>query len=451
MQAKEICVFSRMKDSIFAARQLVVLGGATWSLLSGSLTMETFAQDELSAGDAIIEKDASELLNTFRSLLSERARLDDPEALEIQDRARKNGGRFGLSHQALKELVEKWSVEDPPSKVTADFEMLLYQKVKEGEPEAVRIYQQAVKSGGQLQLTYPRMKELVAKWKGKKVKTEDLTLKFDPEFSIGKNKALSYTTKNNGELMLAKATINGIQETFIIDTGCSHSVISRELAAKLQIEDQIRKVNTTGNISGKKQQLARIDSLQISDALFANFDAFILPLAHFTGIMGQKISGFIGSNLLSVRPYTIRLKDQTIVFGKRVKQASAIEAPMIVISGRPGFEMTVNAREKLKFIIDSGATESIIPASSYEGKLIKKRGPVEVDINRNRGSQMRSYAQPEIMMIGDSKLKCIPLKLSETQKVGLLGTDFLKYYDVFIDHQSRKLYFTLVGDEQPAR
>lgn len=428
----------------------IYLGIVGLSFLSEGLISDLHAQKALPAQSVVAEKDEASLLKIFQKLVEERAQVMDPEALEIKERAQKNGGKFDLSHEALKELVAKWSAEDPPSKVTTDFEKLLYQKVRENEPEAVRIYQQAVKSGGQLALTYPRMKELVTKWSGRKVKPEDLTLKFDPEFVIGESKTISYTTKNDGELMWAKASINGIEGTFIIDTGCSHSVISEELAGKLGIKNEIRKVSTTGNVRGNEQRLVRIASLKISDTVFTNFDALILPLAHFTQPFEQKISGFIGSNLLSSSPYIIRLKDQNIVFGQYAKQEGSIETPMILLSGRPGFEMTVNAREKVKFIIDSGATESIIPVSSYRGKSIKRQGPIEIDINHNRGSRMRSYAQPEIMKIAGSKLESIPLKLSETQKVGLMGMDFLKRYDVLIDHQSGKLYFSRVRDKPAA-
>lgn len=57
--------------------------------------------------------------------------------------------------------------ERTSAEILAEFQKLLYQKVKEGDKDAVQIYQQAVKSEGKLSLTQERMKQLIAKWKRK--------------------------------------------------------------------------------------------------------------------------------------------------------------------------------------------------------------------------------------------------------------------------------------------
>lgn len=279
------------------------------------------------------------------------------------------------------------------------------------------------------------------------LEARSLEIKFAPDLVLSQNKTIRYTTKDRGQLMLTKAKINGVEGTFIVDTGCSHSVISEAMLQRLKLGEQTRTIQTAGNVSNNRQKLVRINTLAVSGNKFSDFDALIISLAHFTKPLGQEISGFIGSNLLSASPYTIRLRDQTIVFGTPEKPEAGVKARMLLITGRPGFEMTVNKREKVKFIIDSGATESIMPKALYQGESVKRQGPVEVDINKNQGSRMREYAQPDTMIIGGEKVEAIALKLTTSQNVGLLGADFLKHYNIFVDTDQRVLRFARIKTE----
>ena len=423
-------------------KHIIITGVVGLVAYTGIFATGAYAQKDKKVDPSSKDGNTDELVKKFKKLLDERVAVLEPEAVAIAERAKKNGGRFDINLDALKALVKKWSAETPPREVVADFERLLYQKVREGEKEAVRIYNKAVKDGGKLSVTYPEMRELVDKWKGKKVKAEDRTLKFEPELTFGKSKVISYTTKTVGQLMLTKATVNGVEGNFIIDTGCSHSLISSEFAKKLNVSGEIRKVEAIGTINNDQQQVVRINSLKVSDTEFTNFDMMIVPLAHFEGVFKKKIAGFIGSNLLSVSSYIIQFADQKIVLERPSKLDGAFEAPLSFIKGRPSFEMTINTRKKVKFVIDSGATESIMPKALYKGKTVKRSGGVEVDINQNRGSRMREYGLPHTMAVAGNKLKCIPLKLSSNNKPGLLGADFLRSYDIFVDTENKKIYFT---------
>lgn len=421
----------------------IVIGTISLLMCSGiALTGVSGAEVSAETPAKIPElKGTDELVETFKRLVEERVEYLDPEAVEIMESTLKNAGKLDISVGRMKALVERWSAEDPPAKVAADFERLLYEKVREKEEEAVRIYQQAVKDGGKMTVTYRRMKELVAKWSGKEIRVEDMTEKLDPEFTIGKSRVIPFTTKKLGQLMLTRALVNGVQGIFIIDTGSSHSLISSKFAGKLGISDKVRTFESRGKINNASQKIVRIGSLEVSDTKFDNFDMLIVSLEHLTSASGQEISGLIGSNLLSVSPYMIRFVAQKIVFGRPGTLEGGFEVPLIVLNDRPAFEMTVNGRKNIKFIIDSGATGSTVPKALYEGKTSKKSGHVEIDINTNHGGGVREYGEPDTMTVAGKELKLIPLKLSAEHETGLLGADFLRLYDIFVDTENQKLYF----------
>lgn len=86
-------------------------------------------------------------------------------------------------------------LNDPtPVEILEEFQKLLYQKVKEGDKDAVQIYQQAVKSGGKLSLTQERMKQLIAKWKGGGAKPGQVVVNF-ASTAEGKDENYNFTTE----------------------------------------------------------------------------------------------------------------------------------------------------------------------------------------------------------------------------------------------------------------
>lgn len=123
--------------------------------------------------------DGQSLVEAFKKLVVERAQANDPEAIAILERAKKNGGNFDITMAELKAYVKKWSPKElTPEQLVAEFQRVLTKKVKEGDKEAVAIYQQAVKDGGKLALTEERMRELLKKWKGGQAGAGQISLNF---------------------------------------------------------------------------------------------------------------------------------------------------------------------------------------------------------------------------------------------------------------------------------
>lgn len=133
----------------------------------GSMDAGLRAQDGSAPAQDQQADDTRVLVEAFKNLVTQKAQAQDPEAVAILERAKKNGGNFDITMEQLKGYVKKWSPKKlTPEQLVAEFQRVLTLKIKQGNPEAVAIYKQVVKDGGKLSLTEERMRQLLAKWQG---------------------------------------------------------------------------------------------------------------------------------------------------------------------------------------------------------------------------------------------------------------------------------------------
>jgi hypothetical protein len=116
---------------------------------------------------------------------------------------------------------------------------------------------------------------------------------------------------------LIKATVNGIEGQFLLDTGTSDTILDTEFARKAGVDFvEICTPIVSGNY-GKKGDIismVRVPDMEIAGTHFRNFHAVLRdegePRRDFSG----RLAGIIGANVLFARPLTLDYRRQLISF-----------------------------------------------------------------------------------------------------------------------------------------
>ncbi len=122
------------------------------------------------------EEVKKKILSSFQQIFELKLGQGDRMALRLAEKAKNKAGRLDLDLDDIKRYMLKW---DPASKklfselktvkakveeVKKEFEELLKKKVKEEDPEAIRIAEKGEANGGELEFSVRQMRELISKW-----------------------------------------------------------------------------------------------------------------------------------------------------------------------------------------------------------------------------------------------------------------------------------------------
>jgi predicted aspartyl protease len=255
-------------------------------------------------------------------------------------------------------------------------------------------------------------------------------------------------------LILLPVRVNGEGPfEFILDTGAGTSLLSSDLAKKLNV-----KIISTkeGQSAGGKisVSLAKIDSLAVGQAKLEDLDVGIVDLSHIGNTIGTKIDGDVGYNFLKHFRITIDYHDCEIRFDEprrieRLGRSSKTEVPMRLASvAKPLLLVQVhaNGHGPFQFAIDTGtSTTAIAPELaqqvSLEGSPV---GPLTTG-----GEQVNVTAGTlESFQVGRARIDDLVVVVADffsmlSQAVGarldgIVGYNFLRNFRVVIDYPGEK-------------
>jgi predicted aspartyl protease len=113
---------------------------------------------------------------------------------------------------------------------------------------------------------------------------------------LGNVVCVTIPLKRAGHLFLLEGTINNISGNFILDTGASGLVLNKTyFRSSMTFEDE-----EGGGVTGSTEAVARISvkRLVVSDLIYSNVSADVIPLGHLENRRGVKILGLFGMSLL---------------------------------------------------------------------------------------------------------------------------------------------------------
>src|SRR5213595_3809152 len=256
-------------------------------------------------------------------------------------------------------------------------------------------------------------------------------------------------------LILLPVRVNGDGPfEFILDTGAGTSLLSSDLAKKLNI-----KIISTkeGQSAGGKisVSLAKVDSLAIGQAKLDDLDVGLVDLSHIAKAIGTRIDGDIGYNFLKHFRIAIDYHDCEIRFDEprrieRLGRSSKAEVPMRLASlAKPLVLVDVhaNGRGPFQFAIDTGtSTTAISPESAKQ--LGVQSSPIGAGTTGGAPVDF-SAGMLESFQLGGAKSNNMPVVVADfftmlnatigAKLDGIVGYNFLRNYKVVIDYPGETL------------
>src|SRR5205085_1451483 len=241
---------------------------------------------------------------------------------------------------------------------------------------------------------------------------------------------------------------------FILDTGAGTSLLSVELADKLNVKVLGSKQGQSAG-GAVSVSLAKVDSFAVGEARLPDVDVGIVDLKHITATVGARIDGDLGYNFLkSFRVSIDYEKSQLRLDDPRrldvFNRGGQTEVPLRLANpAKPLILVEVHANRKgpFQFAIDTGtSTTAITP------QLAKQLGVsgAPIGAGTTAGAHVAVTAgRVDSFMVGGAKIDDMTVVIADffgalsdavgAKLDGIVGYNFLRNYKVVIDYPNERL------------
>ncbi|GAO39924.1 hypothetical protein SCH01S_40_00200 [Sphingomonas changbaiensis NBRC 104936] len=241
---------------------------------------------------------------------------------------------------------------------------------------------------------------------------------------------------------------------FVIDTGAERTVISRQLADRLNLAagPVLKLITVTG--SGQVNTVI-VPSLELSGTRVKEIEAPALDQAHIGA------SGMLGLDSLQSRRVTLDFKKNEMkVTAARHVEDTDPDTIVVTARNRYGQLILVNSRlmgERIQVIVDTGAQTSIGNLALLKKLAQHKKLPTLVPVTVTSvtgGTLPAQFAQIDKIQIGGVDMNNVPVAFADAEpfkRFGLankpallLGMDALRLFDrVSVDFANKQVRFIL--------
>jgi clan AA aspartic protease (TIGR02281 family) len=223
--------------------------------------------------------------------------------------------------------------------------------------------------------------------------------------------------KLRGNLIVVDAMVNGIAMPFILDTGASATVLSRESATTLGISE-VRRMVGVGAGGEVEAALTRVDSIKVGEATERDLTCMIMDLSEIGRRIGGNISGVLGFDFLSHYRIMIDYPSRRLSLERAAAPSGAEAAPRI--EG----DLFASARDGLRLRRPDGSwqflTETPLPNDVVVIEKPNTRAQITVGVQKLHGmtlEQLLPAVEESLPLeVEDySKTASRPLQLGETE------------------------------------
>lgn len=242
---------------------------------------------------------------------------------------------------------------------------------------------------------------------------------------------------------------------FIVDTGAERTVISRQLADRLNLADGPMRNLVTVTGSGRVRTVI-VPGLEMSGTRVKEIEAPALDQAHLGA------PGMLGIDSLQSRRVLLDFKknEMKIMPSRRRQEDTDPDTIVVTARSRYGQLILVDARllgERVQVIVDTGAQTSIGNLALLKRLTARKKSLVlqPVMVTSVTGQSLPAqFAQIDRMQIGGVDMNNIPVAFADAEpfrRFGLankpallLGMDALRLFDrVSVDFANKQVRFIL--------
>ena len=250
----------------------------------------------------------------------------------------------------------------------------------------------------------------------------------------------------NGYITL-QSKVNGSEVRLLLDTGADATVVTPELAKKLDLP--ITGKHEGGVAGGKKivVDLTKIDEIKVGEIVDSIKLAVIVDINKDPGPYG-KIDGILGSDFIRNHPLSIDYKNETLIFEtdesltERRKKGQIFDLHLIE-NIAPYVSLTINDTLKVenKYKIDTGAGKTYLRLQDIMELGISLNSLEESKGSSLAGSYKKYNGTIKSISLGKSiTKKNVKIGAYETP-IGFLGADFLSNYVVTLNYPKKEIIF----------
>lgn len=256
------------------------------------------------------------------------------------------------------------------------------------------------------------------------------------------------------ERMTVPVSIAGLTDIpFVVDTGAERTVVSRQLAERLQLESgptrRLVTVTGTGNV-----QTVIVPRLELSGTAVKDIEAPALDALHLGA------SGLLGLDSLQSRRVLLDFKKNkmTVSASRRIEERWDPDTIVVRAKNRYGQLILVDSSidgQRIQVIIDTGAQTSIGNLALLKKLARNRRGPTltPVTLTSVTGESIPAqFTQIRQIKLGGMTLNHIPVAFTDAEpfrRFGLanrpallLGMDALRLFErVSVDFANKQVKF----------
>lgn len=174
---------------------------------------------------------------------------------------------------------------------------------------------------------------------------------------------------------------------FLLDTGSSHSVVSRSLVEQLALRF-VAKTSVLTSTGREWRPVVNLDETTIGDARSGGLLASVTPSAQLDAV-APGIEGIIGQDFLFGLNYTLDYRRKRLVWNDERPDADAACLPLVAQEGRYLVQVMSTGKEAPVLLVpDSGASDFV----AYERNGRTKLSPAFAPTGANRFGEAGSAA-----------------------------------------------------------
>jgi hypothetical protein len=263
--------------------------------------------------------------------------------------------------------------------------------------------------------------------------------KLTPEVD-GAFRPISIEVSPKTKRAMIKATVNGVEGCFLLDTGTSDTIINTEFAKRAGVDFvEICTPVVSGNYGKKGDTISmvRIPDMEIAGTHFRDFHAVLMPRdrKYEFGHDGQ-LDGVMGGNVLFRKPLTLDYRRQTLTFATNSAGSHDFTFDLIRTEKKTPCVSADLDGVKMELMFDSGAAigDTILVNEPYHAALRKLAGAPDA----------KSYQSKELRVAGQviaTDKTCLLRPFERT----VIGSCFYDRHVITVDQTAGKMWMDRVN------
>lgn len=256
-------------------------------------------------------------------------------------------------------------------------------------------------------------------------------------------------------IIVVQAKLNGsdTNREFIFDTGAFDCKVEKDLAESLGMPTLATRDNSTAAGISRELEITRVEEWMLGQIPFRNLSAGKLDYDASSSSPCLAPHGLVGSNLIRLAHWKVDFQNQMLSFSDSAFQPDRMEAQYRIpfdhekLTGIPEVSMVVGEQTVSGLIFDLGYNGGIVLPLSLADQIPGEVEKVILDQSTTGifGSSQDSILVKKVKINFGGFEQSIPVEFSSLGK-GLIGTDFLKHFEILMDYQKKEI--TLLPREQ---